>query len=73
MEPPISISVETRLERDGEVTLTGLPFRAGDRLLVQIGSVPNNGARRFPMRGRSYQYADPFEPAVSPDEWESLR
>jgi hypothetical protein len=73
METPTSFSVETRLERDGVLTLTGLPFRAGDRLVVQIGSVPNNGVRRFPMRGRSYQYTDPFEPAIPPDEWEASR
>ena len=73
MEPPTSISVETRLERDGELTLTGLPFRAGDRLVVQIGSVPSNGVRRFPMRDRPYRYTDPLGPAIPPDEWEALR
>jgi len=73
MELQDSISIEARVDRDGELTLTGLPFRAGDLLVVQIGSVPNNGVRRFPMRGRTYRYEDPFEPAIPPDEWEALR
>jgi len=73
METPSSVSIETRLERDGVLTLTGLPFRAGDRLIVQIGSAPDNGVRRFPMRGRTYTYTSPFEPAVPAEEWEALR
>jgi len=73
MDNPASISVETRIESDGVLTLTGLPFRAGDHLIVQIETAETNGARRFPMRGRPYQYTQPFEPAISPDEWETLQ
>lgn len=73
METQSSIRVETRLKRDGVLTLTGLPFRAGDRLIVQIGSAPADGIRRFPMRGRPYQFSDPTEPALSPDDWEALQ
>ncbi len=73
MDEQTSISVETRLEHDGVLTLTGLPFRAGHHLHVQIEAAAPNSVRRFPMRGRPYQYADPFESASSQDDWEATR
>jgi hypothetical protein len=68
-----SVCVETYVQRDGMLTLDGLPFRAGDHLIVQIAPARRDGVRRFPMRGRRYEYLDPFEPATLPDEWEAQR
>jgi len=73
MEGRQKILVETRLESDGRLTLTGLPYRAGDHLIVQIEAAPSSAKRRFPMRGRPYRLTDPFAPATSPDEWEVMQ
>jgi hypothetical protein len=73
MDSPNSISIEARLENDGELKLTGLPYRAGDQLVVQIEPAPSNGSRRFPMRGKPYQYSDPFAPAAALDDWDAQR
>ena len=46
-----------------------LPIDKPLRLVVQIAGDLSNGQRQFPMRGRPYHYSDPFEPAVSPADW----
>lgn len=69
--PPVS--VETRLDEDGVLTVTGLPFRAGELLRVQIERASPNGDRKFPLRGTPYRYVDPFESACPPDDWDVLQ
>jgi predicted RNA-binding protein YlqC (UPF0109 family) len=71
------IEVAQVIERDGEVVLTGLPFRKGERVRVRVipddsePVVGHNG--RYPLRGMVYRYDDPTEPATSSDDWEANR
>ena len=66
--------VETTLVKDGTLTLTNLPFRAGDAVEVLIlpRSQKLSGQGRYPLHGKPIQYINPTEP-VAEDEWAALR
>jgi hypothetical protein len=63
--------VETTLERDGTLTLSGLPFLKGET--VEIIIAPKATTRdhgSYSLRGSTVRYTDPFEP-VAGDDWEA--
>ena len=66
--------VETTLTKDGTLTLTNLPFHAGDAVEVLIlpRSQKLSGQERYPLHGKPIQYINPTEP-VAEDEWAALR
>lgn len=74
--------VEVVLSEDGTLMLKGLPFSAGDAVEVIILERGNQSRKAgasqaesnlYPLRGTVLHYEDPFEPAVSLDDWEVLR
>jgi len=64
--------VETRVERDGSLTIKGLPFEAGDRVEVIIRSRESGNGEGYPLRGKPVRYTDPFG-SVAEGDWEALR
>lgn len=66
--------VETKVGSDGSVTVTGVPFEAGDRVEVIIRSQKggNGEDNRYRLRGKPIRYANPFGP-VSEGDWEAVR
>lgn len=71
--------VETVLTEDGTLLLKELPFQAGDEVEIIILERPKTSSPSSPdrsprsLQGSILRYDDPFEPALSPDEWEVLR
>lgn len=66
--------VKTTLAKDGTLTLTDLPFHAGDAaegLIVPRSQKPV-GQKRYPLHGKPIQYVNPPEPVVEED-WAALR
>ena len=65
---------ETTLTRPGILTLTGLPFRVGERIevIVHSHSKKDEQDKRYPLRGQPIEYIDPFS-SVSEEEWEVLQ
>ncbi len=63
--------VETTVQQDGTVTLTNLPFQAGDTVEVVLFVRPTHsgGSSRYPLRGTPIRYIDPTEPVADAD-WE---
>jgi hypothetical protein len=68
---------ETIVQADGTLTLCGLPFATGKTVEVivletteAITQPANQPENRYPLRGMSYTYIDPFEPAVPAEDWE---
>jgi len=65
------------LTEDGKLLLNGLPFYAGETVEVIIleQSIGQNSSQysssEFPLQGSVIRYDDPFEPAVSPQEWDA--
>jgi hypothetical protein len=64
--------IETTLERDGTLTLEGLPFHAGDHVEVTIVPTPDIAERRRTLRGKPVTLADPFAP-VAEEDWDAVR
>lgn len=64
---------EARIEREGELRLADLPFRAGDEVEVIVlrREPPRPAPNPYPLRGRPIRYEDPTEP-VAEDDWEAL-
>lgn len=65
--------VEATVTKDGTLTLTNLPFRAGDdvEVLILPRSQKRIGQERYPLHGKPIQYVDPTGP-VAQDDWAAL-
>ena len=66
--------VEAILEQDGTLTLSNLPFRAGEAVEIIILAQPHGLAshQRYPLRGTSVHYSEPTEP-VAQEDWEAAQ
>ena len=66
--------LDTTLTQDGTLTLSNLPFQAGDVVAVII--VPRAAASAeqhgYPFRGKVIRYDNPTAPNAQ-DGWEALR
>ena len=74
---------EVTFSEDGELSLKGLPFHAGDAVEVIILERP--GKREAPvsndmhqedfspLAGSVIQYDDPFAPAVLAEDWDVIQ
>lgn len=60
------------VNQDGSVTLPDLPFQPGEEVkVIVLAEAPNaREERRYPLRGTTLHYVDPFEP-VAKDDWEA--
>ncbi len=66
--------VETTILIDGKLTITGLPFRSGERVEVIVRSCKQEQQEqeRYPLRGTPIRYTDPCE-SVAANDWEVLQ
>jgi hypothetical protein len=66
--------VEATLESDGKLTLSELPFQAGDtvEVIILARTAESDGRRQYPLRGKPVEYREPTEP-VARDDWEVNR
>jgi hypothetical protein len=66
--------VETRVDRDGSVTIRGLPFREGDwvEVIIRTQEGGNGENNRYPLRGKPFRYTNPFG-TVAEGDWEALQ
>ncbi len=64
---------ETKVEPNGTIILRGLPFPAGDKVVVVIttDSAKNNQTPNYSLRGLPVKYQRPFD-SVGENEWEAL-
>lgn len=70
--------VELVLAENGVLTLTGLPFHAGESVEIIVLEHPEKSAttppvQEFPLAGKVLRYEDPFEPATAAEDWDILR
>jgi len=68
-----SFHIETTISQEGIPVIPKLPIKAGQRISVTI-EVKSEAENRptYPLRGLPFNYTDPFDPAVAPDDWEAL-
>ncbi|MBO0349996.1 hypothetical protein J0895_12915 [Phormidium pseudopriestleyi FRX01] len=72
--------VAITFNEDGKLELTGLPFHAGDTVEIIFLNQPKKqqfsptSSPEYPLQGKQpYRYDDPFEPAVTAEDWEVLK
>ena len=67
--------IETALTENGKLSLQNLPFKKGDEVEIIIldRSSSKTVSNSYPLRGTVIRYNDPFEPAISAEDWEVLR
>lgn len=65
---------ETTLAKDGTLTLTNLPFHAGDAVEVIIlpRTQKPSERERYPLHGQPIQYVNPTDP-VAEEDWAAVR
>ena len=71
-----AFKTEAEVSENGTLTLHGVPFSKGERvevIVLRTHAAPPDTDDPYPLRGTVIKYDDPFEPAISPDEWEALR
>ena len=66
--------VETTVAKDGTLTLTNLPFHAGDAVEVLIlpRAQKRSEQERYPFHGKPIQYVNPTDP-VAEEDWAALQ
>jgi len=66
--------IEATVPADGTLTITGLPFQAGDKVEVVVRSCEEEQKHNdpYPLRGKPIRYMDPFQ-SVAEGEWEVLK
>ena len=64
---------KTLIAKDGKISITGLPFRAGEsvEVIIRRGKQPVR-ASKYPLRGKPLVYRDPFK-GVALTDWESMQ
>jgi hypothetical protein len=66
--------IETAIAENGTLTLSGIPFHAGDTVEVIIleRKMQVSPPSRYPLRGTPIHYIDPTEP-VALEEWDIVQ
>jgi len=66
--------LETIVPQNGELRLSQLPFRPGDRIevIVLAQSLAQSPMNSFPLKGTVIQFDEPLEP-VGMDDWSVLQ
>lgn len=65
--------IEKTLERDGALTIEGLPFHAGETVeIIIVPRVLPPQRSAYALRGTPVRYADPLEPVAAGD-WEAAK
>jgi hypothetical protein len=70
---PLAHYREVVVQKDGEISVEGLPCRAGEKVeivVIRHGAIASNGPR-YPLHGKPIEYIDPFASATDPEEWEA--
>ena len=63
--------IKTAITENGKLSLQNLPFKKGDEveIIIRQQNTETINSEAFPLKGTVLHYEDPFEPAISPEEW----
>jgi hypothetical protein len=69
----LATKMGTKLSKNGQLVLNGLPFRKGEQVEVIILAHKQNPARKqYPLRKTPIVYRQPFD-SVAESEWMALQ
>lgn len=75
-EDNMQTAYRTRIHiaEDGTLTLSGLPFAAGEEVeVIVLAELPDaRDEDRYPLRGEPLRYEDPFTP-LDESDWQALQ
>ncbi len=63
--------IETTVDQDGTISVTGLPLRAGDKVDVTV-RLHQESPESYPLQGLPPEYVDPFG-SVADQDWDALK
>ncbi|MEX2174222.1 MAG: hypothetical protein WD872_07660 [Pirellulaceae bacterium] len=68
------LQIEASVGKDGELTLSALPFREGDvvNVSIQLRSSPGQASESHPLEGLPIVYLCPYESATPPEDWDAM-
>ena len=69
----MEVHIEAKVQQNGCIIVENLPFDEGVTVEITIESKTVDQVNPYPLRGTLYTYKDPFEPVVSPNDWEVMR
>ena len=63
--------IKTAITENGKLSLQNLPFKKGDEveIIIKQQKIETIDSEDFPLKDTVIHYEDPFEPAISPEEW----
>lgn len=63
--------IKTALTENGKLSLQNLPFKKGDKVEIIIlqQNTQTIGSEAYSLKDTVIDFKDPFEPAISPEEW----
>ncbi len=66
--------VETTMTSEGTLTISGLPFRVGEKIevILRRRNHERQPTKKYPLRGKSIRYGDPFA-SVAENDWDALK
>jgi hypothetical protein len=65
--------IEITILSDGTITLSDLPFQAGDKVEIVVRERESKKtSKRYPLRGKPFRYDNPFD-SVAEDTWSVMQ
>ncbi|VEN74431.1 conserved hypothetical protein [Candidatus Desulfarcum epimagneticum] len=67
--------IKTTISDEGSLIIKELPFSPGDTVEITINTCydkTKKGVSRYSLRGKPFQYPDPFG-SVAENEWDALK
>ena len=66
-----SYRIKTAITENGKLSLQNLPFKEGDEVevIIRQQKTETMDSKDFPLQDTVLRYEDPFEPVISPEEW----
>jgi hypothetical protein len=61
---------KTTVEKNHVVKLYNLPFEEGEVIEIMINPVSDKNHSNYELWGTPYEFIDPLEPAINPNDWE---
>lgn len=63
--------IKAAITENGKLSLQNLPFKKGDKveIIIRQQKIEIMDSDNFPLQGTVLSYEDPFEPVISPEEW----
>lgn len=67
-----TFKTKVKVKNNHKIQIDNVPFNDGETVVITIDKLKEEYTSEYPLWGTVYKYDNPYEPAVSPEEWEVL-